>query len=511
MSILLIYPPLTRAPEPPAGIAKLASVLKQNNVSASLWDANIEGQYYLLNQPNTHQDRWTVQAVRNRKENIKMISHFSGYKTIDHYNRIVRDLNRLLVKSPYASQGSQLSLTQHLHRTYSPLKSDDLLFFAKHPHRDPFFPFWQPKIINYLSEENPDWIGFSLFFLGQAFTTFAMLGWLKTNAPEIKVAVGGGLATSWQKSRYWTQPFDDLVDLWVSESGETPLLHAMGYPSNVCTRVPDYDQLFENTYFSPGRIVPYSTTMGCYWNRCRFCPEQAENNTFATLPGSQAIREIESLEKYEPVLLHFLDNAIPPSFLKQWVFSGNRIPWYGYVRFDDLLADPDFVHSLAESGCVMLLLGLESGDQQVLDQMNKGIDLTVVSKSLDNLHKVGISTFVYLLFGTPQEDFDSARKTREFVVKHAACIDFLNLAIFNCPVNSSYARDLPSNLFYEGDLSMYVEFNHPLGWNRPQIRAFLDKEFKRQPHIARMIRNTPQIFTSNHAAFFTRGFKNHDK
>ncbi len=508
MSILLIYPPLTRAPEPPAGIAKLASVLRQNRLTVSLWDANIEGQYFLLNQQNVNQDRWTVQAIRNRKENIKEINHFSGYKTIDHYNRIVRDLNRLLVKNPLAKQGSLLSLTQHLHRSYSPLKSDDLLVFAEQPHMDPFYSFWQPRMIKTLSQEKPEWIGFSLFFLGQAFTTFAMLGWLKKNAPEIKMAVGGGLATSWQKSRYWTDPFHDLVDLWVSEAGEKPLLHAMGHSSIECTKAPDYDELFENTYFAPGRIVPYSTTMGCYWNRCRFCPEQAENNAFTPIPGSQAISEIKALEKYNPVLLHFLDNAIPPSFLKKWVFAGNKIPWYGYVRFDDLLADSDFVHALAESGCVMLLLGLESGDQQVLDQMNKGIDLTIVTKSLENLCKAGISTFVYLLFGTPQEDLNSARKTREFVIKHSECIDFLNLAIFNCPVNSSYAQDLPSNLFYDGDLSMYVEFNHPLGWNRPQIRAFLDKEFKRQPDIARMIRNTPQIFTSNHASFFTKGFRN---
>ncbi len=192
MSILLIYPPLTRAPEPPASIAKLASALRLNSVSVTLWDANIEGQYFLFSQQNSNHDRWTEQAIRNRKNNVKEINHLSGYKTIDHYNRIVRDLNRLLVKNPLAGQGSQLSLTQHLHQRYSPLKSDDLLFFAENPHRDPFYSFWQPKLSDYIDEQNPEWIGFSLFFLGQAFTTFAMLGWVDKNAPEIRIAVGGG-------------------------------------------------------------------------------------------------------------------------------------------------------------------------------------------------------------------------------------------------------------------------------------------------------------------------------
>ncbi len=51
----------------------------------------------------------------------------------------------------------------------------------------------------------------------------------------------------------------------------------------------------------------------------------------------------------------------------------------------------------------MLKLGIESGDQEVLDRLNKGIDLPTASAVLKSLKKAGIATYVYLLFGTPRK------------------------------------------------------------------------------------------------------------
>ena len=51
------------------------------------------------------------------------------------------------------------------------------------------------------------------------------------------------------------------------------------------------------------------------------------------------------------------------------------VPWYGFVRITRHLTDLDFCMALKRSGCVMLKLGLESGDQRVLDGLQKGINL----------------------------------------------------------------------------------------------------------------------------------------
>jgi radical SAM superfamily enzyme YgiQ (UPF0313 family) len=136
--------------------------------------------------------------------------------------------------------------------------------------------------------------------------------------------------------------------------------------------------------------------------------------------------------------------------------------------------------------------------------MRKGINLVTVSRVFHNLHKAGIAIYVYLLFGTPPETIIEARRTLDYVVKHAHEISFLNLAIFNMPLSGQMPREIETALFYEGDLSLYTGFTHPQGWNREMARRFLDKEFKRHPAISRILKNDPPFFTSNHAAFFTK-------
>ena len=154
----------------------------------------------------------------------------------------------------------------------------------------------------------------------------------------------------------------------------------------------------------------------------------------------------------------------------------------------------------------MLKLGIESGDQRVLDGLNKGINLHTAEAALKSLHEAGIAAYVYLLFGTPPETLKAARNTMDFVLKNSEAIGFLNLAIFNLPIDSQDAAGLKRKKFYEGDLSLYADFEHPSGWGRRQVRHFLDREFKRQPAIAAILRRDPPLFTSNHAPFFTSGF-----
>jgi radical SAM superfamily enzyme YgiQ (UPF0313 family) len=165
------------------------------------------------------------------------------------------------------------------------------------------------------------------------------------------------------------------------------------------------------------------------------------------------------------------------------------------------LADADFCAALKASGCSMLKLGLESGDQGVLDALEKGIRIDEASRALKALKGAGIGTYVYLLFGTPAESPAAARRTLEFAAGHAAVIDFLNLAIFNLPAGSDEAANLCVHPFSEGDLSLYADFDHPEGWGRREVRAFLDREFRRHPAVSPIVRRQPPHFTSNHAPF----------
>ncbi len=516
--MILVHPPVVKPCEPPAGIARLHPFLQRQGIKSEIWDANLEGLLSLLklqkdflsSSANASLDPWTRRACRNLSLNLDRIRDRAVYRDFARYKRTVEDLNRLLDRAPVSSSDVRLSLANCQHVRLSPVRSQDLLQAAEKPEENPFYSFFKIRMPEILEEAASPWIGFSLNFLSQALNTFAMIGFLKKNFSGAKVILGGGLVTSWMRRRpKGSNPFGGLVDLLVAGPGEDSLLslsEMKGELSGVyrakCT--PDYGSFPLDQYMAPGTILPYSSASGCYWNRCSFCPEKAEGNPYIPIPPEEVIHDLHLLtEKTKPVLIHFLDNALPPILMERIAKNPPGVPWYGFARITSHLGDAGFCRALKESGCVMLQLGIESGDQRVLDRLQKGIQLETAAGALRNLAKVGIAPYVYLLFGTPAETETSARETLDFTVKHSEHIGFLNLAIFNLPVHSAEASELATRKFHEGDLSLYADFSHPQGWNRSLVRQFLDKEFKRHPAISSILRRDPPFFTSNHAPFFS--------
>ncbi len=504
--ILLVHPPVSKPCEPPPGIARLAGALKAQGVTYKLIDANIEGLLSLLDAPGTAPDTWTRRALRDRASNVAALRKWPAYSSADRYRRAVADLNRALAGA--APEGTvRIGLCNYDDRHLSPVRSGDLLKAAAHPEQNPFYPYFSRRLTGAIEQDSPALIGFSLNYLSQAVTAFAMIGFVKGRFPGIQTVLGGSLVTSWVRSPFWHNPFAGLVDHVVDGPGEKPLLALAGAPEDCAAGVePDYGGLPLHLYLAPGMILPYSASDGCYWNRCSFCPERAEGNRFKALGRTLAKDQVQALvARHRPVLLHLLDNALSPALLETLAHNRPGAPWYGFTRFSDLLADYPSCVALRESGCVMLKLGLESGDREVLDRMRKGIDLPTVSRTLRNLRRAGIATYVYLLFGTPYETEAGARKTLEFVANHSDAIGFLNVAVFNLPLNSPDASALRTKPFYAGDLSLYTDFVHPSGWNRSQVRRFIDRELKRHPAVAPILTGDPPSFTSNHAPLFVLG------
>ncbi len=506
--IILIYPPVAKQCEPPAGIARLSGILSSHGVENELLDMNIEGILYLLQMPappKKADDAWTIRSFRNCRSNLSSMKDSLLYRNIDRYHRAVRDIGKVLaeVSPPHIA----VSLANYEHKSLSPLRSGDLLMAAEQPELNPFYTYFRSRLEVLFLKKAPSAIGISLNYLSQALCTFSMIGLIKSKFPGLRVILGGGLVTSWLKNSRWKNPFSGLVDDFVAGPGEYQLLELLGVDAaREKTWRPDYHGLPRNKYLSPGFILPYSASTGCYWSRCEFCPEKAEGNAYDPIPSRQVISDLKALaEKTCPALIHLLDNAISPALLNALATDNTGIPWYGFSRIGPHLTDPDFCVALKRAGCVMLKLGIESGDQDVLDAMEKGISIEMASVVLKSLKKADIAAYVYLIFGTPAETEALARKTLEFTVKHSDCIDFLNLAIFNMPVCGEITPGTETKGFYAGDLSLYTDFIHPNGWDRKRVRLFLDNEFKRHPAVSAILKNDPPVFTSNHAPFFVMG------
>jgi hypothetical protein len=463
---------------------------------------NIEGMLWLLDRAAPANDTWSRRAAKNVSGNLDALRDLKTYRAFDRYKRCVNDINRLL--SGTVSGDVRISLSDYDDRRLSPLRSRDLLEAVGHPEDNPFYRYFSGRLGEAITAGNPPFIGFSLTYLSQALTTFAAIGFVRSEYPSMKIILGGALVTSWMGNAPLSINFGGLVDHVVAGPGERFLLNLV-HAQQDCTICPTYDwaSFPRHDYLAPGTIMPYSTSTGCYYGKCSFCPETAEGNAYYQLNPEGAAKEIGRLARdIKPALIHLVDNAVSPAVLKALVKDPPGSPWYGFVRMTKELADPDFCARLKGSGCAMLKIGVESGDQSVLDAMGKGISIDQVSKGLMTLSAAGIGTYIYLLFGTPWENEASARKTLDFTVGHADCINFLNLAVFNLPHYSPDARGVEQKAFYGGDLSFYTDFVHPTGWDRKKVRLFLDRVFTRHPAVREIVKRQPPYFTSNHAAFF---------
>ncbi|GLI38283.1 radical SAM protein [Geobacter hydrogenophilus] len=501
--MLLIHPPVAKVGEPPAGVARLAGALRAHDLPCRVFDANLEGLLWLMEQPAAASDTWTRRAAKGRAAHLATLREPQTYRSPDRYVRAVKDLNRLLAVAG-KEMGATVGLADYEQAGFSPVSSADLLRAAAEPERNPFFTWFSRRLPELLDGVRV--VGLSLNYLSQAVTTFAIIGFIRQRFPGLTVVLGGGLVTSWVQRPGWRNHFGGVVDHLVAGPGEEPLLALLGAAGPQQPALPAYDLLPLADYLSPGLVLPYSAASGCWWNRCSFCPERAEGNPYRPIPASQALAELRTLvDRHRPALIHLLDNAVSPTLLHALADTPPGAPWYGFARIDDNLTDRDFCHALKRSGCVMLKLGLESGDQGVLDRLHKGIDVGTAGRVLENLRVAGIAVYGYLLFGTPAETEEDARRTLEFVVRHREAITFLNLAVFNMPAFGDEAADHGTDPFYEGDLSLYTGFRHPRGWGRREVRRFLSREFTRHPVVAEILRRDPPLFTSNHAPFIAGG------
>ncbi|MBN2738996.1 MAG: hypothetical protein JXR70_18600 [Spirochaetales bacterium] len=500
--VYLINPPLTKATEPHSGLAKLCGSLKANGYIAKVLDFNLEAQLDLISRNMDVKEKKVSQALSRVRKNLGTLRSLEIYNHPQKYERLVKEINRVL---SLTKEDVFLSLQNIEYPGLASHRSEDLKRVYENPKLDFFYDFYSRILPPLIERDKPLAMGISMVYLNQALSVFGLLGFLNQYYPGIKIIVGGSLVECWEP----LPGFDKLKAhctqvSWVSGAGEEPLLRILDYrDKNILQGSPDYSDVRELPYFAPGFILPYSLSVGCFYKKCRFCPECLNPQSYWTQSFANARIELEQLvEKNKPALIHFIDNALSLAHLRGLAEYDLCVPWYGYSRFLPQLTDLDFVKALAKNRCAMLQLGLESGSQSVLDRLGKGIKLEQAATILENLKKAGILSFVYLLFGTPFDGEKEAEETLKLVKELAPYIDFLNLSIFYLPHEFVHDFQVEHNQFSEGDLSLYTDFKHPENWGRRAVRDFLTKRFKKEPEIKSILSRRPPYFTSNHGAFF---------
>jgi radical SAM superfamily enzyme YgiQ (UPF0313 family) len=551
---------MTKACEPLLGIATLKAFLQANGVPCECIDANVEAQDWILSRdridalvaraggPAAHRRFRSWPTLRRQLPRLKeQLRSWHAYEDEARYRTTVTSLNRVMAIAGTATDPRiDATLSNYEDKRYCDMDSRSVHEAAQHPEHNLFYGWFSTVLLPRLTQMNPSVVGLSFIFRSQLLPGVALAAMLREALPNTHVTLGGELVSAWV-DRIEDTALMELADSIIPYEGELPLLalaRADGTPDqsvpNIIWRdtlgevrknptrklatlaeipAPDYSWAPWDLYFTPVRTAPMVTARGCYWNRCTFCPEVVNPETLLRLARVPRIAaDMDELhDRWGVEHFHFIDSALPPRTMlgiAQHVVDNRRpYTWYGFSRLERVLRKPAVATLLAQGGCSMLKLGLETASQRLLDDMDKRQDVDDVSAILRALRAAGVLVHAFLMFGTPREHRADAEETRRFVAAHSDAIQFLNCSLMNLAHGSPMAEDPPAHGIHEVrpfeikgktlDLALYSNFVGE-GWGRVAARRFLQKEFLRDPQVRPLHLRTPAFFDSNHSAFFSR-------
>jgi radical SAM superfamily enzyme YgiQ (UPF0313 family) len=181
-------------------------------------------------------------------------------------------------------------------------------------------------------------------------------------------------------------------------------------------------------------VLYLAMTRGCvYW--CEFCcTVRMHGRAYRMRSAKNVVDELEFLNKtYGKTKFTFcddaftVDNALVEELCSEINKRGLKIEWNCGSRVD--MVTKELLIKMKEAGCVSFWCGLESGTQQMLDAMRKGITPDLTMKVLGWVREVGMKPVPNVILGFPGETKKSAWETIKFVEKVAPdAIGFYNVA-----------------------------------------------------------------------------------
>lgn len=188
--------------------------------------------------------------------------------------------------------------------------------------------------------------------------------------------------------------------------------------------IPDRTLLIKGVdYYNPVvKRVPYTTiqtSRGCP-AKCNFCTVPAfygEKVRFRSVDN--VMKEIGQLITCGYKELFFRDETFTAhkqrniEICHRIINEKSGITWIANGRVD--MIDEEQLSIMKRAGCHLIKFGVESGNQKILDGLNKGIDLRQTRTAFKLCKKLGIDAHAHVMLGAPGESMQTALETIQFV------------------------------------------------------------------------------------------------
>ncbi|MBU1134805.1 MAG: B12-binding domain-containing radical SAM protein [Candidatus Omnitrophica bacterium] len=164
------------------------------------------------------------------------------------------------------------------------------------------------------------------------------------------------------------------------------------------------------------------TSLGCP-RKCTFC--EAGGTSYSPRSPMTVVNEMqECCQKYNIREIDIFDYEFPwikertLAICKEIQKRNLDIIWACRSRIDSV--DEELLREMKKSGCSRIYYGVESGNQEILDRINKDITIKQIKETIKLTKKAGIKALGFFLIGAPGETHQTVKNT----VKFAQGLDF---------------------------------------------------------------------------------------
>jgi radical SAM PhpK family P-methyltransferase len=320
------------------------------------------------------------------------------------------------------------------------------------------------QLARVLEQENILAVAITTTLYVSLFPVLEIMEFIKKHNTTAKVIIGGPyIATQVRiqdplsvENLFKTMDADFYVDSAQGEAALVNILHALrtgspvgpikniyyrggaGYRSTLVER--EDNDLSENMVdweLFAHRLGDYAgirTSISCPF-ACSFCGFPKHAGEYRTAGLDALEREFNGLQKSAAIKhLHFIDDTfnVPPNRFKDILrlMIKNRYGFHWHSHFRCQFADREMMELMKQSGCEGVFLGIESGSNSILKNMNKGVTIEKYREGIRLLKEYGITTFGCFITGFPGETAETAKETVRFI--RDSGLDFYRVQLWYC-------------------------------------------------------------------------------
>lgn len=154
---------------------------------------------------------------------------------------------------------------------------------------------------------------------------------------------------------------------------------------------------------------------------CIFCMRASGTQSrFRT--AENILEELTILkERYQPQMIHFFgddfcaDKDLTHTLLDGMIRNKLNLRWRAGMRISNI--DMELLKKMKIAGCQHIEIGVESGNQEMLKTIRKGISLVKVQEVIKMAKKIKLDCWCYFILGHPNETKQTAMDTINFLCK----------------------------------------------------------------------------------------------